>query len=121
MHTSIIKCCYMYIQFSHCLKSVTLKIVYQILHITCETFELLFTHCLLHILFTAVYLTTFYHRILLEKLIYNPYTRDIIAPLKLGKDLKGIFKEVCAVYGNKCMSLRQVTGGSANSTMANFT
>lgn len=32
--------------------------------------------------------------------------RDIIVFFKLGKDLKGFFKEVCVVYGNKCMLLR---------------
>lgn len=45
----------------------------------------------------------------------------IKASFRLDKDSKGIFKEVCVVYGNKYMSLRQVLGGSANSTMANLT
>lgn len=32
----------------------------------------------------------------------------IKSSVRLGKDSKEIFKEVCDVYGNKCMSLRQV-------------
>lgn len=71
--------------------------------------EFLFTYNLVHILFMAVYLTTFNHRILLLETMYKKMTGKpsskgyIKACVRLAKDSKEIFEERCDVYGNKCM------------------